>query len=125
LAMLETLEYLHRGGRIGKAAALLGIALRIKPILYIHHHTVDVIAKARTFSQGARLMLEEMARRVNGFPVHVAILHADAPEKAARLRGLVEERFDCAEVFTCPFTPVMGAHTGPGLVGLAFYPEEG
>ena len=124
LAMLDTLEYLHRGGRIGKAAALLGIALKIKPILYINNHVVDVMAKARTFSQGVRLMLEEMERRVGDKRVHVAVLHANALEKAESLRKLVQERFDCAEIFTCPFTPVMGAHTGPGLIGLAFYPEQ-
>jgi DegV family protein with EDD domain len=124
LAMLDTLEYLQRGGRIGKAAALLGIALKIRPILYVNDHVVDVMARPRTFSQGIKAMVAEMERRVGDHPVHVAILHANALDRAHDLRDLVEERFHCIEVFTCPFTPVMGAHTGPGVVGLAFYAEE-
>ncbi len=124
LAMIDTLEYLYRSGRIGKAAGLLGVALRIKPILYIHNQEVDVLAKTRTNSNGIRIMLDEMEERVDGRPVHVAVLHADALEQARDLKQMVEERFHCLEIFTCSMTPVMGAHTGPGLLGLAFYAEE-
>jgi len=123
-AMLDTLEYLWRGGRIGRAAALVGAALQIKPILYLNNNVVDVLAKPRTRSRALRVMLDEMARRVDGHPVHVAVLHADAPVEARLLREQVEARFHCVEVLTSAFTPVMGAHTGPGLLGLAFYPEE-
>jgi len=123
-AMLDTLKYLYYGGRIGRAAALVGAALQIKPILYINDNTVDVLAKPRTRSRALRVMLDEMARRVDGRPVHVAVLHADAAAEADLLRKQVEARFRCVEVLTSVFTPVMGAHTGPGLLGLAFYPEE-
>jgi len=123
-AMLDTLEYLYRGGRIGRAAVLLGTALQIKPILYLNNNIVDVLVKPRTRSRALRVMLDEMVRRVDGHPVHVAVLHADAPVEARLLREQVEAHFRCAEVLTSAFTPVMGAHTGPGLLGLAFYPEE-
>ena len=123
-AMLDTLKYLQRGGRIGKAEALLGVALKIKPILFINDGVVDVLAKPRTTNRAIRIMLNEMEKRVASRPVHVAVLHADAPESAADLRKRVEERFDCVEVFTCAFTPVMGVHAGPGVIGLAFYAEE-
>jgi len=123
-AVLDTLRYLRRGGRIGRAAALVGAALRIKPILYLNNNVVDVLAKPRTRSRALRVMLDEMARQVDGRLVHVAVLHADAFEEARLLREQVEARFRCAEVLTTAFTPVMGAHTGPGLLGLAFYPEE-
>jgi len=115
-AMLDTLEYLWRGGRIGRAAALVGAVLQIKPILYLNDNIVDVLAKPRTRSRALRVMLDEMARWVDGRPVHVAVLHADAPEEARLLREQVEARFRCAEVLTSAFTPVMGAHTGPGLL---------
>lgn len=123
LAMIDTLEYLVRSGRVRKAEGLLGVALRIKPILTIHNCEVDVLAKTRTNSNGIRIMLDEMEARVRDRKVHVAVLHADALEGARLLKGLVEERFDCLEIFTCSMTPVMGAHTGPGLLGLAFYAE--
>jgi DegV family protein with EDD domain len=124
LAMIDTLEYLYRSGRISKAQGLLGVALRIKPILTIQNREVDILAKTRTTSRGISIMLDEMEERVDGNPVHVAVLHADALEEARHLKLLVEERFDCLEIFTCSMTPVMGAHTGPGLLGLAFYADE-
>jgi len=123
-AMIDTLEYLVRSGRIHKVEGLLGVALRIKPILTIHNHEIDVLSKTRTTSHGIRIMLDEMDERVKGQPVHVAIIHADVPEAARSLKELVNDRFDCIEIFTCPMTPVMGAYTGPGLLGLAFYTEE-
>ena len=56
--------------------------------------------------------------------LHVAVMHADAPDKAAVLRNRIASQFDCAELFITEFTPVMGVHTGPGLLGIAFYGEE-
>jgi DegV family protein with EDD domain len=123
-AMVDTLEYLHRGGRIGKAQALLGVALRIKPILTINNNKVDVLAKPRTQSRGIRIMLKEMARRVGDNPLHVAVLHADAYAQAWKLKEQIARCFNCVETFICSITPVMGAHTGPGLLGIAFYSEE-
>ena len=122
-AMLDTLEYLFYGGRIGKGAALLGVALRMKPILILNQSDVDVLAKPRTRSRAIQAMLDEMARRIDGRPVHVAVLHADAIEAAKALREKIVHAFDCVEVMTCAFTPVMGAHTGPGLLGIAFYDD--
>jgi DegV family protein with EDD domain len=123
-AMIDTLEYLYRGGRIGKAQGLLGVALRIKPILTINNQEVDVLAKTRTTSRGIQIMLKEMQKRVGSQPVHVAVLHADALDQAYGLKQLVQEQFEYVEIFTCSITPVMGAHTGPGLLGLAFYAED-
>ncbi|NIM96016.1 MAG: DegV family EDD domain-containing protein [Anaerolineales bacterium] len=124
VAMLDTLKYLHRSGRISTVTALMGIALKIKPIMYIKDHSIQVFAKPRTSSRGIRLMLAEMERQVGTDPTHVAVLHADAPLEAIQLQKEVEMRVNCIEVFTCAFTPVMGAHTGPGLLGIAFYPER-
>jgi DegV family protein with EDD domain len=123
-AMLDTLEYLHRGGRIGKAEVLLGVALQIKPILFINDGVVDVLAKPRTAKRAVQVMLDEMDKRIASRPVRVAVLHADAPEGADDLRYRVEKRFNCIEIFTCAFTPVMGVHAGPGVIGLAFYAED-
>jgi len=123
LAMLDTLEYLYLGGRIGRAATLLGTALQIKPVLFLSNTVVDVLAKPATRSRALRVMLAEAARRLDGHPAHVAVLHADAPVGARLLREKIEADFDCMELLTAPFTPAMGVHTGPGLLGLAFYAE--
>jgi DegV family protein with EDD domain len=129
LATLGILEYLHRGGRIGGAAALLGTMLQIKPVLYVADGHVDVFARPRTLSKALRVMMQQMAERVEGAgraprPLHAAILHAGEPEKAEALRQQVAEQFDCAELYVTELTPVMGAHTGPGVLGVAFYSRE-
>jgi DegV family protein with EDD domain len=121
LATIATLEYLHRGGRIGGAVTLLGTMLQIKPVLYLADGHVDVFARPRTQSKAIDAMLQQMAREVNRQPIHVAILHADVPEEAEELRQKVAERFDCAELYVTEMTPVMGAHTGPGVLGVVYY----
>jgi DegV family protein with EDD domain len=123
LATIDTLEYLHRGGRIGGAVALLGTVLQIKPVLYVADGQVDVFARPRTKSKAVRLMLEHIAEQADSLPLHVAILHADAREEAETLRRTIADRFDCDELYVTELTPVMGAHTGPGVLGVAFYAE--
>jgi fatty acid kinase fatty acid binding subunit len=125
MAAIDTLEYLYRGGRIGGAAALLGSALQIKPIVYIANGRVEVLAKPRTKSKATQFMLKQMAGQVDSHRLHAAVLHADAPEEAEALRQRIAQEFDCVELYTAEFTPVMGAHTGPGLVGVAFFAEDG
>ena len=63
-------------------------------------------------------------KTAKGQPLHVAVMHAEALDKAVALRNRISSQFDCAELFITEFTPVMGAHTGPGLVGLAFYSDD-
>ena len=125
LATIDTLEHLRRGGRIGGAAALLGTALRIKPVLCLAGGRVDVVARPRTLSKALRVMLQEMADAVDSQRLHAAVLHASAPEQAEELRQRIERQFDCSELLVTELTPVMGAHTGPGVVGVAFYVEQG
>lgn len=123
LFILDTFKYLRRGGRIGGAAALAGTLLQIKPVLCLEGGYVNPLARTRSKARALRLIMEEMARNSNGKPLHAAILHADAPDEADELRRVVEDRFDCSELYVTEFTPVMGAHTGPGLLGVAFYAE--
>jgi len=123
LVAVGTLEYLYRGGRIGGAAALLGAMLQIKPILYLGDGQVDVFAKPRTKSRAVRIILQRMAELADSRPLHVAILHADVPDEAEDLRQKVADQLNCAELYVTEFTPVMGAHVGPGLLGVVFYVE--
>jgi DegV family protein with EDD domain len=123
LAMIDNLEYLRRGGRIGGAASLLGTVLQIKPVVYLADGHVEVFAKPRTRAKAVRVMIEEMAKQADNHPVHVAIMHADALEEAEAMRQQVAARFQCVELYVTEFTPVMGAHAGPGLLGLVFYVE--
>ena len=125
LFVVETLEYLHRGGRIGGASRLLGSALRIKPLLHLTEGRIDALGRVRTKRKAVQHMLEVMAERVGDAPVHAAVIHANTPDEAVRLQEQVRERFPCAELYLAELSPVIGTHVGPGTVGVAFYAGEG
>jgi len=124
LVALDTLSYLQRAGRIGRAASLVGNAVQIKPIVTIREHVVDVAGKPRTMARALRMIMDGMHRAAQGRPLHVAVMHAGTPEAADAFRRQIEAEFTCAELLTTDFTPVMGVSAGPGLLGTAFYPDE-
>lgn len=125
VATLETLEYLARGGRVGKATYMLGSMINIKPILTIDQEgTVNPVSKVRTESHALQTMLDYVAQKVKGCrKLYLAVLEADAAKQAAKLNELVQQNLQPTEIFQTDFTPVMGVHTGPGLVGLGYYYE--
>jgi len=124
-AALDTLYYLVKGGRAPKVAALASSLLKIKPILTISQGEAHPLTNPRTTAGAINRMLELMKKKMeNGLPLHVAVMHADALDKAILLRDKISSRFDCAELFITEFTPVMGAHTGPGVIAVAFYSGE-
>ncbi len=125
-AMLETLEYVLRTGRVGQGVMrMVSSALSIKPIMRIDNGKVGLLCRPRTRRKALSFMLNEMEKQVGAHPVHVAVMHADAPDEAERLREVVANRFNCEELFTTEFSPVMGGAAGPGVVGLAFYDGDG
>ncbi len=122
LATLDTLCYLAKGGRLPTAAAWASSLLKIKPILTIKDGEAHPVSNPRTTTGAMKRMLEIMGQKmIKGYPLHVAVMHADALDRAIELRDEISSQFDCAELFITEFTPVMGAHTGPGVVGIAFY----
>jgi len=124
-ATLDTLNYLVKGGRVPQAAALVNSLLKIKPIFTLNHAEARTVALPRTIPSAMKRMLKMMEQTVvKGQPFHVAVMHADALDKAIALRNRIASQFDCAELFITEFTPVMGVHTGPGLLGIAFYTTD-
>ena len=122
--VVDTLEYLQKGGRIGGAAALLGSVIQIKPILHLTGGRIDVLEKVRTARKAKRRLLGIMEEQVGqAAAVHAAIIHANAPEEAEVLRQQVTERFECRELFVAELSPTIATHVGPGTVGVAFYAE--
>jgi len=124
VVMLDTLKYLYRGGRIGRAARLMGSALQFKPVLSVENGAVDALERPRTWAKAVQRILEIMATRVRGRPVHAAVVHADALDKAEQLRRKVASLFNCRELYVTDLTPVMGTHAGPGVLGVAWWSEE-
>jgi DegV family protein with EDD domain len=123
LAMLDTLYYLERGGRIGRAAAWAGSLLQVKPILE-HSSAIGEtmpVARPRSKSYAIEYMLKLMAERVKSAKVHVMVHHAGDPVAGEKLKAAIASRFNCAELYLTEFTSIMGVHTGPGLLAIAFY----
>ena len=122
---VETLEYLHRGGRINGATRYLGTALDIKPILYFDHEgKIDALERVRTKRKAMQRLISLAEEQANGRPVHAGIVHANAPQEAQEFRGEVIKRLNCSEIFTIEFSPVIGVHVGPGTIGIALYKEN-
>ncbi len=124
LATLDTLNYLAKSGRVPQAAALVNSVLKIKPVFTLNHGDAHTVALPRTIPSAIKHILKLMEQQTPpGQPLHVAVMHADAPERALALKNRISSQFHCTELFITEFTPVMGVHTGPGLLGVAFYPE--
>jgi len=123
LAMLERLDYLHQGGHVPAVAALAGSALKLCPILTIANDHARVAELPRTPRRAQERIKSLLQRDLDGKPAHIAVMHADAPAKAEDLRAYIADHFECEELFITEFTPVMGTHTGPGLLGVAYYTD--
>jgi DegV family protein with EDD domain len=119
LFYVDTLEHLRRGGRIGAAASLLGSALMIKPLLRITGGRIAPLEKVRTTSR-ALARLEELAVDLAGDrEVDVAVQHVAASSRAAALAGRLRERVPhLVELYVGEAGPVVGAHVGPGMLGV-------
>jgi DegV family protein with EDD domain len=119
---LDTLEYLRRGGRIGKAQAWLGGTLKIKPILSLEYEIVPV-ERVRTAGRAFERMVEYARELADGGSDGWVVQHIQAPEQAERLIDRCREVFDSEPVFTSEVGPVIGTYTGPGLIGVGALPR--
>jgi DegV family protein with EDD domain len=124
LFYVDTLEYLRRGGRIGKAAALVGSALSVKPLLHLVDGNVTPLEKVRTTSK-ALARLEVLAlERVGDGAADIAVQHLANPERALALAGRIQESADGAVAVTVgEVGAVVGAHVGPGMIAVAICPR--
>ena len=121
LFVVDTLEFLHRGGRIGGAQRMLGTALNFKPILEIKDGRIESIEKVRTKSKAYNRVLEILVERIGGKQdIHLATLHANAELDARDLLDKASQELKPTETIFTSVSPVIGTHAGPGTVGLAF-----
>ncbi len=123
LAILDTLHYIHRSGRVPKLAVWATNALNIKPVMEYSVGNIGAIARPRSTRRALERIQKEMAGDLSGRVAHVNVMHAGAPVRAGELRNWASENLDCAELFVTQFHPFMGAHTGPGLVGASWWAE--
>jgi DegV family protein with EDD domain len=123
-ATLKTLEHVHRGGRLGEAATLLGSQLHIVPIMNLKNGAVSIVGLTRSWKHALEQIVDLSVEHVNHKTAHVSVFHADALRDAEWLRDQFTARVQCVEFYITEFTPVMGAHTGPDVVGIAFYVDD-
>ncbi len=119
---LDTLEYLRRGGRVGKAQAWLGGTLKIKPILSLEYEIVPV-ERVRTAGRAFERMVAYAQELHDSGSDGWVVQHIQAPEQAQRLIDRCREIFDSEPVFTSEVGPVIGTYTGPGLIGVGAIPR--
>ena len=125
--MLDTLKYLKKGGRITPAAAAVGSALRLKPVLTIKGEKLDAYAIAKTKKQGVKKMLaaieDDINKRFGGTDhmenIHMEIAHTKNPEAAEDLKQQIIEKFGVTEVDLYPLSLSIACHIGPGSIAVA------
>jgi DegV family protein with EDD domain len=119
--VVDTLEFLRRGGRIGGAQALLGSALNIKPILMLDDGKIESVEKIRTRGKALDRLVEVVVEKASGGnPVRLATLHANAETDAQSVLDSAVAKLNPVEKFLTSVSPVIGTHAGPGTVGLAY-----
>ncbi len=124
---METLDYLRRGGRIGRVQALAGALLNLKPLIHVNPSDgkYDTVGRACGFKRALGDLADFIGRRYGpSTPVWVSVMHGQAEEGAAALAALLRERLSIKQLETLRISPVLGVHTGPGIVGAAILPAE-
>ncbi|MCW2698919.1 MAG: uncharacterized protein JWQ45_454 [Blastococcus sp.] len=123
LFVVDTLEHLRRGGRIGSAAAVLGSALAVKPVLHMHEGRVVPLEKVRTTARALHRLVQRAVEAAGEESVSIAVHHLAAPERAERLAADLRERLPALrELHVSELGAAIGAHVGPGAVGVVVAP---
>ena len=121
MGLVPTLEYLAKGGRIGKARAFMGSLLKIKPILSAVDGEIQSVGKARTLIKGMDFIVDEMKNREIS---KLFIVHANHEERANLLKEKTKDLIDPKDIIIAEFGPVVGTHLGPGSFGVGFISSE-
>jgi len=120
--IIRTLEYLRKGGRIGLVESVLGNMLNLKPVIFVNDDGVyQTLAKARGFNAARTALLEEFKTRYGDRPVRISVVYGDGLEDAEKLLAEARGVLNAVDGFVSQVSPVLGAHTGPSLLGLIAY----
>jgi DegV family protein with EDD domain len=121
LFVVETLEFMRRGGRIGGGQAFLGTVLNIKPVLEMRDGKIEAVEKVRTKQKAIQRVVEIVSERIKGkVPIRLAATHANSEADASSLLELARAELNPIETLCCPLSPVIGTHVGPGTIALNF-----
>ncbi|MHB9031652.1 MAG: DegV family protein [Anaerolineae bacterium] len=119
----ETLEYLYKGGRIGGAAALVGSILQMKPLLVFKDGKIDAFERVRSLNRAMARMVEVMAEWMGtSEPMRAVVMQSNCEERAMQTMELLKKTLNVAAIEMQLLTPVIGAHAGPGTIGICCCP---
>ncbi|MCK6585426.1 MAG: DegV family EDD domain-containing protein, partial [Anaerolineales bacterium] len=122
---LDTLEYLARGGRIGRVQAMAGALLNLKPVIRVDTDgKYSTVAKGRSIAKSISIIADHLVEKYGNTPLWVTILHGRFAEKADHLAEESKQKLNIAKLEVQRISPVLGVHTGPGIVGAAAVPME-
>ncbi len=125
LFVVDTLEYLHKGGRIGGAKRLVGSMLSIKPVLHLENGQIEPLASIRTKKKAVQHMMDIVLKTMKGKKhIHAGVVHASAIGEAQAIADHIRAEVNVEELIVTELTPVIGANVGPGVVGMGYYIEE-
>jgi fatty acid kinase fatty acid binding subunit len=119
VATIETFEYLRRSGRVNAVKAFAATTLNVKPVFALRRGSVEQLGRPRARSRAVDRLIEEAARVAEHGELHAGVVHAAAREDADALVQRIRTELSPVELLVSEFTPLMGAHTGPGLLGIA------
>jgi DegV family protein with EDD domain len=122
---LDTLEYLARGGRIGRVKALAGALLNLKPVIRVDSDgKYSTVGNGRTLTKSMSMIADSVREKYGNKPLWVTVLHGRFAEKADALAAEFKEKLNIAKLEVVRISPVLGVHTGPGIVGAGIVPME-
>ncbi|MFC1997850.1 DegV family protein [Chloroflexota bacterium] len=123
--VVDTLEYLHKGGRIGGAKRIMGTALRVKPLLEFRDGQIEPLEQVRTKHKAYARLIEIAAERLAGNRMAEAtVADVDNPKDGDAVTQMIVDQFNPKIINRAEVSPVVGTHVGPGTIGLAFYNED-
>jgi len=119
----DTLKYLYMGGRIGQAQHLVGSLLKIKPLIGMKDGVIVALGVSRSTGRAYQMMADMIESATGKMGrIKVAFVHAGAPHEIEKLKDLIESKFTCVETLIAELSPALAVHSGPGTVGLCYYP---
>jgi DegV family protein with EDD domain len=124
LALLETVNYAVKGGRLTTAARLIGNLLRIQPLISVSENKVSLAGQVRRRRSGLKVLVERVIERVDGWPVRLTVHYAEDEEEGRSLLETLKARLNCLETYLTRVPVALGVHAGPGSIGVAYCIEK-
>ena len=123
LALLESVDYAVRGGRLASAARLMNSVLKIQPVVSVKNNQLGLLAQSRHRSKGLRNLVAKLKARVGERPLHLAVHYMEDKAEGNKLLATLQEQFNCVESFLARVPLALGVHAGPGAIGIGYYAE--